>query len=75
MNALASPDVRTLHAIAKRDRRLNKADRVILAEIARTGHVGKAEHLAKSAGLKSPGDAIKRVSKLRELRYLPELTA
>jgi hypothetical protein len=75
VNALTSPEVAALHAIAKRDRRLAKPDRVILAEIARTGHVGRPEHLARSAGLKSPADAVNRVAKLRELRYLPAATS
>lgn len=75
MKPLTSPDVRALHAIARRDRRLNKADRVILAEVARTGHVANPTHLARAAGLKQPADAAKRVEKLRELCYLPAATA
>lgn len=75
MKALTSPEVRALHTIARRDSRLSKADRVILAEIARTGHIGRAEHLAKSAGLKKPADAAARVAKLRNLAYLPAVEA
>lgn len=71
MKALTSPDVRALHAIALGDKRLNKPDRMILAEVARTGTARNPAHLAKIAGLKSPAASTARVEKLRNLGYLP----
>lgn len=61
MKRLNGADVLKLWRIAKRDKRLGRDDRVLLADIARTGHAPSAKNAA----------AAKRAAKLRELGYLP----
>ena len=75
MNALTSAEVLALHNIARRDPRLDRVDRVLLAEVARTGHLGSMDNLAKRCGRKSPGDVARRIGKIRDAGFLPAVTA
>ena len=70
MNALTSSEVAELHRIAAADSRLDKIDRTVLADAARTGVVD-VEALAKRCGGRKPAEVGKRVAKLRAHGYLP----
>lgn len=70
MKPLTSGDVLALYNLARADRCIDRASRLILAEIARAGHVASDRHLSTVGGCKQAAVAGK-VAQLRNLGYLP----